>query len=83
MDSDLNQQIRGGVSKTLTSAANLRTDTPTVKEAVKVTVKGTKIGKKTDISNALMARDFKGFGNYEATGVIEKVNVTDNDSTDN
>ena len=67
----------GGVTKTLTSAANLRTDTPTVKEAVKVTKKGNTVGQITDVSNTLMARDYKGFGNYEMTGVIE------DDATDN
>lgn len=31
-----------------------------------------KIGKATDISHCLMARDYKGFGNQEMTGIIEK-----------
>jgi hypothetical protein len=42
------------------------------KEAVLLSNQGTKFERKTDIANCLMARDYKGFGNQEANGVIEK-----------
>jgi hypothetical protein len=41
-------------------------------EAVLLTKQGRRFEKKTEIANCLMARDYKGFGNQEANGVIEK-----------
>lgn len=32
---------------------------------------GTKLEKKTEIANTIMARDYKGFGNQAMNGVIE------------
>ena len=40
-------------------------------EAVLLTEQGGQFEKKTDIATCLMARDYKGFGNQEANGVIE------------
>ena len=41
-------------------------------EAVLLSEQGRRFEKKTDIATCLMARDYKGFGNQEANGVIEK-----------
>jgi hypothetical protein len=41
-------------------------------EAVLLTEQGRRFERKTDIATCLMARDYKGFGNQEANGVIEK-----------
>lgn len=41
-------------------------------EAVLLSEQGTRIKKKIDIATCLMARDYKGFGNQAANGVIEK-----------
>ena len=41
-------------------------------EAVLLTEQGRRFEKKTDIATCLMARDYKGFGNREANGVIER-----------
>ena len=41
-------------------------------EAVLLTDQGRRYEKKTDIATCLMARDYKGFGNQEANGVIER-----------
>ena len=41
-------------------------------EAVLLTDQGRRFEKKTDIATCLMARDYKGFGNQEANGVIER-----------
>ena len=41
-------------------------------EAVLLKEKGTVFEKKTDVAACLMARDYKGMGNYPSNGVIEK-----------
>ena len=41
-------------------------------EAVLLSEQGRRFDKKTDIATCLMARDYKGFGNQEMNGVIEK-----------
>lgn len=41
-------------------------------EAVLLSKQGRRFEKKTDIATCLMARDYKGFGNQEANGVIER-----------
>jgi len=41
-------------------------------EAVLLTEQGSRFERRTDIATCLMARDYKGFGNQEANGVIEK-----------
>lgn len=41
-------------------------------EAVLLSEQGRRFEKKTDIATCLMARDYKGFGNQAANGVIEK-----------
>ena len=40
-------------------------------EAVLLRNQGTELEKVTDVSNTLMARDYKGFGNQSMNGVIE------------
>jgi DNA (cytosine-5)-methyltransferase 1 len=57
-----------GVSPTLTTMGGGNTE-----PKIAVQMNRNKIGKETEVSHCLMARDYKGFGNQDMTGIIEEI----------
>lgn len=62
---------RGRVGKQIANTLEASNINQGVVEQVGVQMNRNTIGKETDISHCLMARDYKGFGNQDMTGVIQ------------
>lgn len=61
----------GGVSPTLDTAAGGYRE-PIITESIGHTMNRNELKEQTDVSHCLMARDYKGLGNQDMTGVVEQ-----------
>lgn len=64
-------RLMGGEYSELTPHEKRNSPVRQLHTGIIVSEKGRKLGKCTDTASTLMARDYKGFGNQEMTGVIE------------